>query len=293
MAVATCKHSATRNEEEISKLEDFFSPDNIEWPRAPIETQHTDPSSAATSIQEERVERTALTAATQPHPHRGVPSTQPHPPTSTTQPSPPTLVTQHSPTLLHSKAKTRFGQPISEEQLQSVIEKRVPHNTKKTATWGLRLLEEWSRIRSITKKIEEMDTSEMTNYLAKFIQKARRNDSQEYPAATLHNIVSAIQRHLKEIGRPEISFFADKSPTFDLLRKSLDARMKELMSKGVGHFWKQAQPITPGMVGILWEKGIFSQETGQGLLNTVFWYGCKMFGLRGGDEPCRLGAEQL
>ena len=69
MAVATCKHSATRNEEEeISKLDDFFSPDNIEWPRAPIETQHTDPSSAATSIQEERVERTALTAATQPTP---------------------------------------------------------------------------------------------------------------------------------------------------------------------------------------------------------------------------------
>ena len=47
------------------------------------------------------------------------------------------------------------------------------------------------------------------------------------------------------------------------------------------------------MVGILWEKGIFSRETGQGLLNTVFWYGCKIFGLRGGDEPWRLGAEQL
>ena len=76
----------------------------------------------------------------------------------------------------------------------------------------------------------------MTNYLAKFIQKARRNDSQEYPAATLHNIVSAIQRHLREIGHSEISFFADKSPTFDLLCKSLDARMKELMSKGVGPF---------------------------------------------------------
>ena len=133
----------------------------------------------------------------------------------------------------------------------------------------------------------------MTNYLAKFIQEARRKDGQEYPAATLHNIMSAIQRHLREIGRPEISFFDEKSPTFDLLRKSLDARMKELTSIGVGSFQKQAQPITREMEGILWEKGIFSRETGQGLLNIVFWYGCKMFGLRGGDEHRRLEAEQF
>ena len=155
-------------EEEISKLEAFISPD-IEWLRAPVETQHTDPSSAATNMQEER---TAPTAVAQPHRKRTVPSTQPHPPTSATQPNPPTPATQPNPPTQQGQ-DSRFGQPISEEQLKSAIEKRVPHNTKKTTTWGLRVWEEWSRIRSIPKKIEEMDTSEMTNYLAKFIQEAR------------------------------------------------------------------------------------------------------------------------
>ena len=127
-------------EEEISKLEAFISPD-IEWLRAPIETQHTDPSSAATNMQEER---TAPTAVAQPHRKRTVPSTQPHPPTSATQPNPPTPATQPSPATqpnppTQQGQDSRFGQPISEEQLKSAIEKRVPHNTKKTTTWGLRV----------------------------------------------------------------------------------------------------------------------------------------------------------
>ena len=51
---------------------------------------------------------------------------------------------------------------------------------------------------------------------------------------SLYNIDAAIQRFLREKDRPDISFFDVKAPEFDLVQKSLDARMKELTSDGVG-----------------------------------------------------------
>ena len=133
----------------------------------------------------------------------------------------------------------------------------------------------------------------MNTKLAKFVQETRRRDSKEYPATSLHNIVAAIQRHLRENGRPEISFFNENCPDFDMLRKSLDARMKQLTKKGVGNIRKHAQPITPEMEEKLWQMGIFSRSTGEGLINIVFWYACKMFGLRGADEHRDLQKDQF
>ena len=69
-----------------------------------------------------------------------------------------------------------------------------------------------------------------------------------------------------------------------MLRKSLDSKLKMLASKGIGGVPKQAQPISPQMENELWQKKIFSRETGEALTNVVFWYGSKMFGLRAADE---------
>ena len=94
-------------------------------------------------------------------------------------------------------------------------------------------------------------------------------------------------------GRPEVAFFDEKQPNFDRARKALDARMKELTSQGVGVAKKCAQPLTSEQENELWEKGIFSIHTAEGLLNAVFWYACKYFGLRGGDEHRSLMREQF
>ena len=75
--------------------------------------------------------------------------------------------------------------------------------------------------------------------------------------------------------------------------KSLDARMKELTAQGLGVERKSAEPITQDMEAILWEKGIFSVESCKGLLNVVYFYNCKFFGLRSGDEHRSLDVEQF
>ena len=139
----------------------------------------------------------------------------------------------------------------------------------------------------------EMGETRIKELMAQFVQEARRKNGNEYPPGSLTNIVAAVQRYLRENGRPEVSFLDDKNPTYDLLRKSLDAKLKELTRKGVGCQKKQTQPITPQMEQVLWEKNIFSRQTGEGLTNVVFWYSCKMFGLRAADEHRQLEVSQF
>ena len=68
--------------------------------------------------------------------------------------------------------------------------------------------------------------------------------------------------------------------------------MKELTSKGLGTVKKQAQPLTPEQEDYLWEQEIFGTGNAESMLNTIFWYDCKCFGLRGGDEHRNLEVEQ-
>ena len=65
--------------------------------------------------------------------------------------------------------------------------------------------------------------------------------------------------------------------------------MRELNSAGEGKIKKQAQPTTPEMEATLWD----SRETSKGLLNVVFWYSCKLFGLRAADEHKDLKVSQM
>ena len=72
----------------------------------------------------------------------------------------------------------------------------------------------------------------------------------------------------------------------------LDGRIKRLTATGIGMMKKQAQPLTPAQEDLLWEKRIFMTDTADGLLNALFWYSCKCFGLHGGNERRQLEVDQ-
>lgn len=69
--------------------------------------------------------------------------------------------------------------------------------------------------------------------------------------------------------------------------------MKELTSSGVGTIPKKAQAVSQEEEEALWSTGVFDTTTSQGLTNIVFFYNCKLFGLRGGDEHRDLCREQF
>lgn len=83
----------------------------------------------------------------------------------------------------------------------------------------------------------------MNYWLARFITEVRRKDGTDYPPNFLTQITAAIQRHLPSCNRPTINILKKDGPHFDLFRKALDARMKELKNKGVGVKVNRADPV--------------------------------------------------
>ena len=145
----------------------------------------------------------------------------------------------------------RFG-VVTQQEIQDAIEKRVPANTRRSTVWGYNVWLEWCKAREIVEEITSMDEKKINELMARFVQEVRRKDGKEYPPSSLTSIVSAVQRYLRENGCPAVSFFDETNPTYDLLRKSLDSKLKALTRKGVGCQRKQAQPITPQMEEELW-----------------------------------------
>lgn len=188
--------------------------------------------------------------------------------------------------------RSRFQTVIDDSQLGKAIVDRIPKNTARSTSWGVSVFLEWCEERQVDETLTSMSNDDINDRVARFVHEVVKRDGETpYPPNSLYQIVVAIQRFLKENGRPEVNFF--ESPVFDKLRKSLDARMKQLSSQGYGVVRRQAQPITRDMENILWEKGLFSCVTSSGLLNVVYFYNCKLFGLRAGDEHRELCVEQF
>ncbi len=53
------------------------------------------------------------------------------------------------------------------------------------------------------------------------------------------------------------------------------------------------QFIVPSKEWLVWQTNQLGLKSGQSLLNTIFFYNCKHFGLRGADEHDRLTIDQV
>lgn len=85
------------------------------------------------------------------------------------------------------------------------------------------------------------------------------------------------------------NFLDHNDDRFARTRKVLDARMKSLVAQGIGTTTRQADPILPEQEDILWEKEAVPLSP----YKTLFFYACKVFGLRGCDEHRELMCEQF
>ena len=148
------------------------------------------------------------------------------------------------------------------------------------------MFQSWCDARGEDSGIVAMEPATLENKLRHFTLETRRQDGAPYPARSLYGIIAGIQCFLRECGRQETAFLNSSDPTFSRLGQVLDARMKELTSEGVGMIAKQAQVICKeeDELHVLWSTGVFNINSAQWLTYLVFFYNCKLFGLRGGDE---------
>ncbi|XP_046367824.1 uncharacterized protein LOC124143075 [Haliotis rufescens] len=130
--------------------------------------------------------------------------------------------------------------------------------------------------------------------MCRFICEVRRQDGSPYLPCHFRNLCLGILRYLKEeYKRFDLKFMDTDNAQFAGLRATLDGQMKKLNSEGVGNVVKQAEPISPLEEEKLWETSTFGIDNSESLFNTVYFYNCKIFGLRAADEHSSLRLDQF
>ena len=204
-------------------------------------------------------------------------------------------------------AKKRFSPPVGAVAIKKLQESSTPRNTKKDTAWSFKVYTDWMNARNETsRKCEKKDddwgivpplSASLENHvldywLQRFVVEVRRRDGSPYPAVTLKHLCAGLQRHMREVfHRPDVCFF-EGSDFWDF-RKTLDARMKELNKEGIHTHPKQAQPLSIDDESVFWDKGIFNWIDSRCLQNAVYFYTCKVFGLRAADEHAGLTMSQF
>ena len=136
-----------------------------------------------------------------------------------------------------------------EEYVESLENKNTQGKTKRD-------------VKILNEKKEERELSAITpedlnRYLAEFIRSVRRKDGGEYrmyEPSSLRSLLASIERHSKKNCYPA-SIFGDRQ--FELTRRCLQSKQKELKKAGCGNKDKAAAPLT-------------DQEIDEALLNTLW-----------------------
>lgn len=191
----------------------------------------------------------------------------------------------------------RFIAPVSDEDIEKLISSQTNANTKKNTKWSIGVFNEWRIARSKhgdnIADIHMLEAAEMNHWLQRFVIEVRNKKGEEYPPKSLYSIICGLLRYCKDMNVNDKNFLDEKDLRFVTFRRVLDSRMKELLSKGFGTKVKRADPLSLQDEENLWQKGIFGMTNSVSLQHTVFFYACKLFGLRGRDEHRNLDCSQF
>ena len=189
-------------------------------------------------------------------------------------------------------AVARFAAPVSDTTEEELRLTRIPQKTKQLTEWGVRAWNEWAATRGasssepvtdhvpVTTPLVQMSGDDFAYWLGKFVLEVRKVDGSEYPPKTLYALVCCFKRYFEANGVHDINPISPNDPRFGGFRQTLDAEMQRLHARGLGTKKKQAEPISPDEEAILWSCGQLGCHSAEALLNTVYYYNCKVFGLR-------------
>ncbi|CAC5377675.1 unnamed protein product [Mytilus coruscus] len=133
----------------------------------------------------------------------------------------------------------------------------------------------------------------MDFWLQRFIMEAKKKKGGDYPPKSLYYIVCGLLGHLRDMNVNDKNFLDEKDGRFAPFRRVLDAKMKDLLSKGFGTKTRKADLISHEDEELLWVNGVFGKSSATTLKYTVFFYNCKLFGLRGRDEHRNFDCDQF
>lgn len=196
----------------------------------------------------------------------------------------------------------RFGSPVSDNKESSIRASAVPTTTKASTEWGIRVWNEWASIRGssgstdrapVDTPLLEMPVVDLSYWMGKFVLEVRKKDGKEYPPKSLYALVCCFKRFFEQNGVHNINPLSTiDNAVFGDFRRTLDAEMKRLHGSGLGASARRAEPITLDEEALLWTSGQFGTHNAKVIINTVYYYNCKVFGLRSFDEHRNLQCSQ-
>ena len=204
-----------------------------------------------------------------------------------------------------SKAPSRFAAAVSDDEEQKRRNTAIPEKTKCVTDWGIRVWSEWAANRSssshdhegvvvdVNTPLLEIPATDFAYWLGKFILEVRKTDGSEYPPKLLYALVCCFKRFFEQNGVHGINPLNTSDVRFRDFRATIDSEMKRLHRLGLGMNSKQAEPILDEEEALLWTSGQLGTHSAHALLNSVYYYNCKVFGLRSYDEHRQLLCAQF
>ncbi|ESO99880.1 hypothetical protein LOTGIDRAFT_158036 [Lottia gigantea] len=152
----------------------------------------------------------------------------------------------------------RFQTQVSQFEIDTLIHSQTNANTRKNTKWSLNIFNEWRKCRSKgdndIPELQDMTAEELDYWLQRFIVELRKMNGDEYSPKSVYYIICGLMRHLKD-HNISINILEEADTRFLLTRKVLDAKMKELVSQGVGCKPKTADPVSNEDEYKLWNSG--------------------------------------
>lgn len=191
--------------------------------------------------------------------------------------------------------KSRFAEPLTENDIDSMINDNTPNGTKQKEKWAMNAFKMWLNERNrqgliegmhVFKQVDDLLDSELDYLLSFFILELRNENGERYKSSSLKNVIAMIQHYYNSHFHKGWSFFQDK--IFQRTRNSLDLAMKQSRAAGCDRIKKQAEAIDEQDEEMFWNKGLLGSDTPKKLVETLLYLFGKNFALRSRDEHRRL-----
>ena len=135
-----------------------------------------------------------------------------------------------------------------------------------------------------TRSLHQLPATELNDMLSRFVLAVRKKNGEEYEPSSLRDMLSSVQRHLN---KHNYGLSVIDGIQFNGLRGALKSKQMDLKSQGKGNRTNKAEALTDEEVAKLYETGQLGLSSPGSLLNSLWFYNCVYFGLRGGKEEHR------
>ena len=114
----------------------------------------------------------------------------------------------------------QFRKALSKEEEKNALQESIPKSTRYATKWAVKIFGEWQsgrdnkdpgkeqcsfkfdlgNVEALDTNICNMNAESLNLWLTKFVQEVCKSNGDRYPARSLYQIVTGLQRYLKESG---------------------------------------------------------------------------------------------